>query len=892
MSFELTQSAKNAFSQSLIEPNLVLEVDGYSDLFGVVDIRKKLKYGDPVYYGDDGLTYGMTFDVTPNGFPYLMLKQGETSRKISQQLEPDKARTASVSNLKVEILDVGQKGSRLISPGVELADILGRKVSLYIGAKGLLWPDDYVSVFKGIISETTSKAGSVVLTLQHPDNKKRQDIFIQASAELVGDINAGVTTITLNDSSMFLYDMYTDISVSSGTSNTVFSVGDASKLYEGLSIRVYDGISDDSGYLNISNLTGTTVTVDSDMGFTPDNTYFVEINSPFKDTSIEHYVRIDDEIIAYDDFTSNSLNGVVRGALGTTASSHDDGARVTSFYVLSGNAMDLALKVMLSGYNGTFATEGIHSIRTLPSIGEVTNGLFFTNIDLEDKHGLTAGDFVTITGASNSENNVTLKTIESIIKTTNGSYLTITGVTFTSETPFGSATCSFRSRYDTLGDGLSMSPSEVDVDRHELIKQQYLSTFSYEFYLKEDVKGRDFVELQLYRPCACYALPRKSRSSVGYTIGAIPTENVVELTIDNIVNPQRLALKRSLGKNFYNAVVHKFDEDILSERFLGGIVTISNDSINRIDVGTKAFVLEAKGIRSNLEAELICETAATRLLNRYRYGAEFFDNVQVFFRDGFKIEPGDLVLFNFDELNVTDSSSGDRTKPSRFYEVTNKSLDFSSGVVTISLVDTSFGANERFGSIAPSSRVSSGATTTLIPIKDSYGAIFPGDERRKWLDYIGLSIRVHSEDYSFDEEVTFTGFDPSNPSSMQVTPALSTAPIEDYVVDIAEYPSSTDERVNRTYKLFHTFQAPRITVTGGSSDTVFTVGASDAAKFNVGATVLVHTTDFSTASGEVLVTNVSGTTITVGTSLGFTPASGYEVDYIGFADNGAAYRYI
>ncbi len=56
--------------------------------------------------------------------------------------------------------------------------------------------------------------------------------------------------------------------------------------------------------------------------------------------------------------------------------------------------------------------------------------------------------------------------------------------------------------------------------------------------------------------------------------------------------------------------------------------------------------------------------------------------------------------------------------------------------------------------------------------------------------------------------------------------------------------------------------------------------------------MLVHTDDFASVSPEVLVTDVTGSTVTVDASLGFTPDNTYYVDLIGFKDGLAPYRYV
>lgn len=76
----------------------------------------------------------------------------------------------------------------------------------------------------------------------------------------------------------------------------------------------------------------------------------------------------------------------------------------------------------------------------------------------------------------------------------------------------------------------------------------------------------------------------------------------------------------------------------------------------------------------------------------------------------------------------------------------------------------------------------------------------------------------------------------------------------------------------------------------GVSNTAFTVGAGDVAKFLPGQPILVHNTSYSILSPEVIIDTVVGLQINLKTSLGFTPATGQIVEDIGFLDLGKPYK--
>ena len=64
--------------------------------------------------------------------------------------------------------------------------------------------------------------------------------------------------------------------------------------------------------------------------------------------AVNLYIRINDEIMKVNSFTSNSLN-VTRAQFNTIAESYDIETELSSIYRLQGSPILLALKIMLSG---------------------------------------------------------------------------------------------------------------------------------------------------------------------------------------------------------------------------------------------------------------------------------------------------------------------------------------------------------------------------------------------------------------------------------------------------------------------------------------------------------------------------------------------------------------
>ena len=459
----------------------------------------------------------------------------------------------------------------------------------------------------------------------------------------------------------------------------------------------------------------------------------------------------------------------------------------------------------MSGTDGFFKTgvDVTHFVQT-EGVSQVGNGIFFAGVDVEQLYGLTIGDFVTTILASNGANNVSLVPITDIQKLDTGSVIILdtAAATLVVETD-SPATISFRSQYDTLPDGMTLDPDEVDVAEHVRLKGLFLSSFNYRFYLKDTEDGKELLEKQIYAPAAAFSVPRKARASVGIHSAPIPRRFFQIFNKDNIRNGGKIKLKRSLARNFFNTIVHKFELDTLEDKFLRGRITINQTSKDRIPVGAKTRTIKARGMRADLLGANLAAQAADRLLDRYKFGAESF-SIDVFFRDGFKTEVGDIVIVDFDGLNVTNTADGTRVKPNRFFEVINKTLNIKDGATTLNLVDTAFDGSQRFGLISRASKIKSASSATVFQVKKSFSSQF-ATEGDKFAEFIGSGIKVRSEDgvARFDDTRKIKSVDGDQ---ITLDGALSFTPLADDIVEFSQYDNQVDD-VGDTVHLLYAFMS-------------------------------------------------------------------------------------
>ena len=600
------------------------------------------------------------------------------------------------------------------------------------------------------------------------------------------------------------------------------------------------------------------------------------------------YLRINDEIMKVLDMTTTGdgkklISVDERGSFNTTAVTHSNDSEVTSFYRLQGNAIELALKILLSG--GGYALQ-----KTSTAFNQLTDSLFVQDSilidseDIETEYGLVIGDLIQISASDNNNIATTIKGFGKIDETR--SYITVNN-TLTTDID-QTATVKFKSQYDLLPEGAGLLPTQLDVSGHLDLLNTFAGNFAdMDFYLDEEIKVDEFINEQLYRPTNCYSVPG-NRPSVKMTIPPLTDINTKTLDANNVVNPNAIKVNRSINRYHYNTIVYKYDSSPLDlDKYLTGKIFLNQESLDRIRAGKKVFKIESDGFRRNTLTSQILSINAKRFLDRYKFASEFL-SIECFFSD-ITIECGDTVILQGN--NIYDSEKGTRDFGPKVFEVINKTVSIGQAKIKLDLLGTSFGLDGRFGVVSPASKVASGATKTKIPLKQSFG--FNDQENKKWQDHIGATIRVHSNDWSYDETTVIRGFEAGEENTMLVD-ALSVAPSEDDICDTTSYPT-VDNDQHTLIKDMYVFVDPTVPIASVADAKTFTVVASDASKIFAGSFVEVVKSDYSaTSEGKVAsITSTGGSTeiVTLESDLSFTPASADRVQLIGFSDdNGKPYR--
>jgi len=819
MSFDLTNEALIQSQKNQITPNIVVQIEGLSTLIGAIPVTKKLRIGDEWAIGD----------VSSLGIPLVIggllefkdqvnvMDLNGSSTTLSQQLRQSQGGTQSTTVLDFKILDFNGFATNLVSPGKILNEILAKKATVYLGFANTAFPESFIPVLQGTVDSVRNVAGGSILSIAHPENLKRQDIFEpMVPKTLTAQMNDTQTGLTVNET---ISDFFTS----------------------------HDCLTS--------------------------------------------YISIDDEIMLVNSIGPNTFS-VVRAQLGTTAVIHEAGAKVSSFYRFQENAIDLALKFMVSGSDSPFVS-GIKATSFVKISEElsVANAVYFQGVNLQLLYGIVAGDFITITGATNGPNNVTNVEVIEIFDDVDGQFIVIDASLVLEETT--SAEVSFDSKYNVLNDGLAMDPTFTDVVQHEKLKSLFAGQIAdYDFRLTDAFSGED-INTQIYWPSALYSLPRKGRASIGITFPPLADSNTVTLDADRVKNGSKIITTRSVNKDFYNAIVYKIDKENLGDKYKSGVATFLADSISRFKrKGIQKLQIESLGMRENGATIDLINRNTQRIKDRYQFAAESID-LEVDFRSGFAIEVGDTVVMGDEKLKFVDIESGDRKPSQKIYECVQKRMNIKTGSIQLTLQQTNYNTDGRYGVIGPSSYINTGSTASVIKLKRSFGTSDTQFEIAKWRDFVGQPVIVHNDDWTIFGESFIDSVGGLTADFLNLSPALPFTPGENYLLEMPFYPENPDPKFAQPWKQIHVFIGPQVSVTSGVSQFIFNVALADAPKFFIGCQLVVHDEGFTVVSPESKVTDISGGQITVETDLGFVPSNIHLVDLIGVsADGGAPYRYI
>lgn len=983
--------AKNNQTSKLL--SLVFQMDGVPFYLTTGALNKKIRYGDPITYGEPGIVYGGLIPRTD----FKPLINLNSSMTIGQKVEPEQGK-GSITLMSLAFTDKDSLLSKLISPGVIINEPLGNKfVKLWLGFQDSSFPEDYIVIMRAFVSGTTWKPAEVTLQLSDPNIKRKSPIFFTNSQSLVQNIGpsdtvipfAGIQNIYIQilgpgltyDPAILTYlkidneflkygpalNLTTPLNIISGIDQQNFFVSpaDAGRCTVGCVVGVSngDGSSPSSQViLTAANNSTGQITVDVPLGFVPAGGQImrgfsgVALNLNIL-SGLDHqnfFLKPGDagrlaagDVIALQNLDGSQATGPItvlsanggtgqvtvltplpyiptvgqiaifyavvvqqRGARSTTPAAHSMDSsgtgNVTNVIQIQDNVIQMALKLMLSGFNGPYLSNQLCAsiVNTLdPVLGNLSNAIVLpSDVDAVIDLGLAKNDWVTVSGSGAGNNgSYQIIDIEDVVDQPNR--LLLVNGTLNLESPATSVRLAFRSQFDVypIIAGQGMAGFEVDVASHVTAFNNFFSQNEnrMRFLIQEQANLKTFIETELFLPVGAYSITRYGQCSIAVTKPPIADQKLIVLDKTNVMQPEMIQVARSLNtRRYYDEVDYQFDLNDDNSTFQSTVAYVNTQSLSNITISSP-LPIASKGLRSDLGAALVLLPRQSQfILNRFG-NAAFEITLKLNFETISQLETGDVVdLRDNGDLQILNLATGVRNIGEQLMEVIDRQLDIKSGNGQVTLLSAiGVDVTDRFATISPSSIVAPmGSGLSNIVIQESFGAFFPLNEQNKWIPNIGLPVVVHSPDYTtrFGSAI-LTGIDPSNNHNLQLASSLGFVPQPGDIVEIDDYPTDNNPATEKFYKQVYCHIDPSVTVVTGIDLQNFTVAPGDIGKFNVGLPVKLHNFNYSINSAELKVTNVDAGTNTVTVAapgFAFVPSAGLICELIGFADGGGPYRII
>ena len=261
--------------------------------------------------------------------------------------------------------------------------------------------------------------------------------------------------------------------------------------------------------------------------------------------------------------------------------------------------------------------------------------------------------------------------------------------------------------YDVLrsDEGLGIDASLINVTAIEAIRDDLASQALAAFVIGEEIDdAKGWLEEQLLVPAGCtLSVDGNERITVAFYGPPLPAETLVPLGADDALSGA--SLNADLGfSDVLNVVEVRYSLDPVSEKYLGRVLMIDNDSI-QAHGSAKKLTLELDGVHGidsvvapDPAGDSVAELVASRLLSRYAVPRKELSWNAPLTRAATPV--ANLIEVSEDRLPATVVDEARRRHLSKgnegvLYEVVSRSVDYARGVVGLGLLESEF-TGERY----------------------------------------------------------------------------------------------------------------------------------------------------------------------------------------------------
>jgi len=240
--------------------------------------------------------------------------------------------------------------------------------------------------------------------------------------------------------------------------------------------------------------------------------------------------------------------------------------------------------------------------------------------------------------------------------------------------------------------GCGLNPTYIDMAGISAAIPLIGTIYQMEFWITEPENAMEWAEREIFQALGCYPVNKSDgRNSLVVFHAPSADEAIAGLDHDAIVHDgSRMMMTWSVGRDgslgqVINDVTFKFDWNPISNQFEGSFEFPRQASIDRF--GLRPLLIESKGLYSTIDNTLtLIEARALAILNRYENGCPLVQ-LSTLLQNNL-IEPGAIITLTSDKLPNRFTKA--RGVSEALFEVVNRNIRFSEGLVDFDLLHTSF----------------------------------------------------------------------------------------------------------------------------------------------------------------------------------------------------------
>jgi hypothetical protein len=253
--------------------------------------------------------------------------------------------------------------------------------------------------------------------------------------------------------------------------------------------------------------------------------------------------------------------------------------------------------------------------------------------------------------------------------------------------------------YDILPvtQGVGIEEQYIDTDTFTALRDRWISTMQFRFYVQEAVEAKTWLEDNIYKAINAYPTTTvDGKLSVWLYSVPLPTSNIQTFDESNIIGIPQWSANLSSGKAFFNELQIQYDYDAVNDKYKS--VDIYSDSTSQVKYAEVSPLLyEQRGVRTDLRSDLINLRTSGNIFKRFSDPAPQI-TCRTFFSQHL-ITTGNTVYIRHKAL--PDVKTGRRGESSLLCEVTERNIDWVGGSVQFTLLTTEYKAVKKYGAISP-----------------------------------------------------------------------------------------------------------------------------------------------------------------------------------------------